>query len=41
VLDTLARDPHATITVIVTPKGHPEAATTTGPYPVSFVHRSG
>ena len=39
VLDTLARDPHATITVIVTPTGHPEAATTTGPYAVNFISR--
>jgi hypothetical protein len=41
VLDTLARDPHATITLIVTPTGHPEAAKTVGPYAVSFVHRAG
>jgi hypothetical protein len=39
VLDTLARDPHATITVIVTPTGHPEAATTAGPYAVNFISR--
>jgi hypothetical protein len=38
-LDTLARDPHATITVIVTPTGHPDAATTTGPYAVNFISR--
>jgi hypothetical protein len=39
VLETLARDPHATITVIVTPTGHPEAATTAGPYAVNFISR--
>ena len=39
VLDTLARDPHATVTVIVTPTGHPDAATTAGPYAVNFISR--
>ena len=40
VLDTLARDPHATISLTITPNGHPESATTAGPYAVSFKYRS-
>jgi hypothetical protein len=40
VLDTLVRDPHATISLTITPNGHPESATTAGPYAVSFKHRS-
>jgi hypothetical protein len=39
VLEALARDPHATITVTVCPKGHPEASTTSGPYAVNFTSR--
>jgi hypothetical protein len=39
VLDTLARDPHATITLTVRPTRHPEASTTSGPYAVNFTSR--
>ena len=40
VLATLKRDPNATISVVVTPRGRPEAATTAGPFPAAFVHPS-
>ncbi len=36
VLDALARDPHATLTLSVCPKAHADACVTSGPYPVSF-----
>lgn len=39
VIAALAHDPHATITLTVRPSGHPEAATTIGPYTVNFAYR--
>jgi hypothetical protein len=40
VIEALAHDPHATITLTVRPTGHPEATTTSGPYGVNFVYRT-
>ncbi len=39
VLAALERDPHATISLTVTPRGHSAAATRAGPYPLTFVRR--
>lgn len=36
VLDALARDPHATITLTIAPTGRTDALETVGPLPVSF-----
>jgi hypothetical protein len=40
VIDTLARDRHATLTLTICPKETPDACTTSGPYPVRFTTRA-
>jgi hypothetical protein len=39
VIEALAHDPRATITLTVRPTGHPEQTTTAGPYTVNVVYR--